>query len=130
MWKNEPMLYINITTNTFMAKTSRGCNGPAVRLKRTSSMFLTRIALGTDETLHITLCMNVTIHFFFFYLEIVLQTSFLQVNCYNLSANLVGTIQKLTFVTFLHSSNGFLTIMPGVRLPETENKRIYQISGP
>ena len=38
--------------------------------------------------------MNVTIHFF--YLEIVLQT----VNCYNLSANLVSTIQKLTFVTF------------------------------
>ena len=34
------------------------------------------------------------------YLEIVLQTSFLYVNCYNLSANLVSTIQKLTFVTF------------------------------
>ena len=35
-----------------------------------------------------------------FYLQIVLQTSFLWVNCYNLSANLVSTIQKLTFVTF------------------------------
>ena len=35
-----------------------------------------------------------------FYIEIVLQTSFLYVNCYNLSANLVNTIQKLTFVTF------------------------------
>ena len=35
-----------------------------------------------------------------FYIEIILQTSFLYVNCYNLSANLVNTIQKLTFVTF------------------------------
>ena len=25
--------YVNITRNTFTAKTSRGCNGPAVRIK-------------------------------------------------------------------------------------------------
>ena len=35
-----------------------------------------------------------------FYLQIVLQTSFLQVNCFNMSANLVSTIQKWSFVTF------------------------------
>ena len=34
-----------------------------------------------------------------FYLEIVLQISFLKLNCYNLSANLVSTIQKWTFAT-------------------------------
>ena len=35
-----------------------------------------------------------------FYLQIVLQTSFLQVNCFNMSANVVSTIQKWSFVTF------------------------------
>ena len=46
-----------------------------------------------------------------FYLRIVFQTSFLLVNCYNLSANLVSTFQKLTFVTFERRSDGFLTII-------------------
>ena len=35
-----------------------------------------------------------------FYLQIVLQTSFFQVNCFNMSANVVSTIQKWSFVTF------------------------------
>ena len=66
-----------------------------------------------------------------FYLQIVLQTSFLSAAAICQQTWSALLIQKLTFVTF--EQRLFLqsyVIMPGGRLPETENKRIHQISGP
>ena len=66
-----------------------------------------------------------------FYLQIVLQTSFLSAAAICQQTWSALLIRKLTFVTF--EQRLFLqsyVIMPGGRLPETENKRIYQIFGP
>ena len=66
-----------------------------------------------------------------FYLQIVLQLSFLEVNCHNLSASLRSALSKAELLW--HSSNGFLTIIRDhagrLLTGNRKNKRICQISG-
>ena len=73
-------------------------------------------------------CMNVTIHFFTY------RSYYGHLFCKSTAIVCQLTRSALFKNEVLwHSSNGLLqsyVIMPGDRLPETENKRICQISGP